>query len=908
VRTDCFRLGLEVASILVALLMLALLVMPLDTWRLPQNQAVYEGFDPNLIFLRQTGSPVDAVVDVSENAVRLKALHNSNLDVNLLTFSYGGDLRAEFDMQVLDNQQVSKPLSIILWNWRDRVKYSLDFDSSPTNLLIARTTIEDAVVRERILGNYTRGYLYHAEISRHKEAGIITVEISGTDAEKPPSGHGALLLVGGPNEPGYREVVSERMMIEGGEKYLFGAVVKLASGEGWYKLVVDWLDKEGRKLSSSNDWQLLGKLPEWKAMTFEGTAPPAAAFAELRLGAGNGRTVILLSDVFLRKANEPGVNFVRNAAFEGDRGWFLVGNEPIEPSERPQVVNNLPEMNDSITIDQAPLLFAPLPVSITLASSSTSGATNVYVENFKVVVPSQRMSAMRIEEPLAQTMVIILGAVGGILITIYGFLSLRRLLKKNRIVGLLGKPFFVRSRARALLILGSLFSYLVPNILLFKLGSHFYDFTSSKIWTYITAKYGFAELYHLSSLVTLPHHITGEPVGSAAFPYGPAMAYVFTAIGSIMNALLPSQTHLDSFLFDIAIKLTNVLFGLFSSMLIYSILRHAGGSDRQSLIGAMLYLFNPAIWFMASVWGETHTISTFFLLGSIWLAQNARLGTLSLAWASLFASALTRPQMLVPALLLGLIYLKSFSLRKTFLAFSFGVITTFIMLAPFLLAFSPSLPSDLYTHQSAVQQAGDAAVSRYMFLSNDAYNIWPLVTRLAPGLEGPSRIYLPSRTPFLGSLTFLDVSNAIFLVVFALLAITILAQRNSGQLRGDMFGLVATGMLAFTMIRTGGSVHHFTLALPLVLISIKSLKEYERHSIFLILSITTLLTMWGSIPPALPPTSLLQPSINPLTRLFTELYISDWFITLGTLVNTVALLWLGSEAMRAVLSLRKREK
>jgi hypothetical protein len=109
-------------------------------------------------------------------------------------------------------------------------------------------------------------------------------------------------------------------------------------------------------------------------------------------------------------------------------------------------------------------------------------------------------------------------------------------------------------------------------------------------------------------------------------------------------------------------------------------------------------------------------------------------------------------------------------------------------------------------------------------------------------------------------------------------------------------------MLAFSMIRAGTSVHHFVLAIPLILIAKKSMRNHAYYTITFMLSVTTLITMWGSIPPALKPTSPLNPygSINnPATRFMTELYISDWFITLGTLTNTISFLWLCVEALHS---------
>src|SRR5439155_25752273 len=96
------------------------------------------------------------------------------------------------------------------------------------------------------------------------------------------------------------------------------------------------------------------------------------------------------------------------------------------------------------------------------------------------------------------------------------------------------------------------------------------------------------------------------------------------------------------------IKSINVLFGLADGALIYLILREVRVSERWSRIASALFLFNPAVWFSMSIWGQTHVISLFFVLGAVLLADKHML---VLAWLALAASCLTGPQLLVFGLL-----------------------------------------------------------------------------------------------------------------------------------------------------------------------------------------------------------------------------------------------------------------
>src|SRR6185437_2921287 len=116
----------------------------------------------------------------------------------------------------------------------------------------------------------------------------------------------------------------------------------------------------------------------------------------------------------------------------------------------------------------------------------------------------------------------------------------------------------------------------------------------------------------------------------------------------------------DSRSVEYFIKAVNVLFGLADGAFIYAILRLIGATRRWSLIAAALFLFNPAVWFSMSVWGQTHVISLFFVLAAVWFAEKH---LPVWAWLALTAALLTRPQMIVFGLVLGLVFIRKFSWR-----------------------------------------------------------------------------------------------------------------------------------------------------------------------------------------------------------------------------------------------------
>src|SRR5207245_1893753 len=146
----------------------------------------------------------------------------------------------------------------------------------------------------------------------------------------------------------------------------------------------------------------------------------------------------------------------------------------------------------------------------------------------------------------------------------------------------------------------------------------------------------------------------------------------------------------------------------------------------------LLLAFNPAVWFSQSVWGQTHVISLFFVLLAVLMAERNRP---TLAWLALAAATLTRPQMIVFAFLLGIVFLRKFTWSENLRAMSWATIVTFVAIGPLTLATSPSLPVDVLLHNLRLQEGGGNAAA-LTTVSQDACSIRPAETRAAQGATG----------------------------------------------------------------------------------------------------------------------------------------------------------------------------
>ena len=264
--------------------------------------------------------------------------------------------------------------------------------------------------------------------------------------------------------------------------------------------------------------------------------------------------------------------------------------------------------------------------------------------------------------------------------------------------------------------------------------------------------------------------------------------------------------------------------------------------------------------------------------------------------------------MLVPAFLLGLVFLRRFSLKENLYAVSWTIVLFFLILAPFSLAISPSMPVDLFANLLFVQEAGgnERALTT---VSLDAFNIWPLVTYFSEGVQGRARFYYPSAEPLIGLLSFQRISQILTLGVVLGMGALIMFRPKSGRESGDYLPFLTLGTLGFLMLKTGLAGTHFLMGLPLIILCRRWLHPANYYFLVAVWSVTTLVSMYGSLGFGISDVGDLAPALhhtkNMLTRLFMYLQSADWFITLGVSANVLVVLWLAMDALRSARLLEK---
>ena len=399
---------------------------------------------------------------------------------------------------------------------------------------------------------------------------------------------------------------------------------------------------------------------------------------------------------------------------------------------------------DVLTPTGAPEVFNAFRPTLTLSASGVEGSSDVVIRNYVVTVPSQPSASaeetVKVDDPLARLLVLVLLAASLAICLIGGVRWLVMRPRRDRVMPAL----WTRLRARVVLLMVVAASfYLVANLPLFGLASPHFDVLAAKVWSYVAFKYGFADLYYRTILVPAAGAWQGVPVHEATFPYGITKAYFYLAAGWAYHLLPGSSLTINTFSFEVLLKAMNVLFGFADGILVYLIVKRLT-SRRTALTSAILFALNPALVLVMSVWGSTETVSLFFILGSIWLAEEQKpLG----AWLMLALGAFTRPQMFVLAFLLGLVYLHKFGAKRNVSAISWTVILCFIAIGPFALAISPSLPVD-YVVRTFIYHVGNGQADvAYLGISPANYSIWTIPLFLISGQHGLNRMWAPSTLP-----------------------------------------------------------------------------------------------------------------------------------------------------------------
>ena len=544
----------------------------------------------------------------------------------------------------------------------------------------------------------------------------------------------------------------------------------------------------------------------------------------------------------------------------------------------------------SLTKSESPALFGSVPISLTASSDPGDSTSRFNLRDYNLTLPHERVWASTIADPIVRGLMIFLAVLGVLAIAVAGVSSWR---------GFLAATVSSWQNRVSWLAIGGAILYVAGNAVLFPLGGHPFDFGNERLYAYVARAYGSTQLYFVPGLTALASIWGGVPLAESEFPYSPVIAYVFTGIGWLGSFLFAGGGTIGpaSVQLGYLIKAVNVAFGLADGALIYLVLRELKVGERWSRIGAAFFVLNPAVWFSMSIWGQTHVISIFFVLLSILFAQR---NMPFWAWLTLVAACLTRPQIVVFGLLLGVVLLRKFTWHENMLALSWAAIVTFVGLLPLTLATSPSLPIDIMLNNLLVQ-GGSGSQAVQSTVSESAYSLWPLVTYLFHGASGIYRAYTPSANLLVGPITYQRAGQVLTALSLVVVTAALIVRKRSVTEAGGYLPLVAVGVTSFLMLLTGIVATHFLLALPLLLLCRRWMDSIAYCFVAAVWSISTLVPMFGDMGNVISSNAypLLAPANSPVTRFFVGLYGWDRFITVAVVANICAVIWVAVLAFRS---------
>lgn len=535
---------------------------------------------------------------------------------------------------------------------------------------------------------------------------------------------------------------------------------------------------------------------------------------------------------------------------------------------------------------QASAFFEAYRPTLSVLSKADHERVSVSLTDFHLEMPHERFISVRIDDPKATIVSVIVLSLAAILYAVPAWRFAGRVLAAIR-------PTRIRlpQASRWLLPAGiataALLGFVGP------LGSHPFDMASQTTWTYLLTDNGIGDIYYRAQTVPLAEIWRGVPYHEAVYPYGPSMAYYFMAIGETF-ALAGGDTSTSSASLEVAIKGANAVVALADACLIYLLAR---GYGRRTLawIAPIAFLFNPAMLFDVFVWGETESVALFFLLASLLAAQR---GAAIAAWALLAMCFLGKPTVIVPAVAVAVYYLRLFPLRHTLDGVSVAAPLALAVVFPFVLnGYSPSIAIDPILGAFSVF-GGDESEAVFKTVSYDSYSVWPIVTMLRHDVHGLARLQYPDSFEAVGSFTYQQIGVLGFGIAFLAVLVWLLFTRRTAREPGLIFLVLMFVMMAELIIPTRSIARY--LVFPVVFGIVGASSDPRSRTVWLCaaaITFTSVVGMYGSVASGLESNPDLGPSLAPENNAITDfalrMFHSDTVITIGSLLNTGALLTLG---------------
>jgi Gpi18-like mannosyltransferase len=271
-------------------------------------------------------------------------------------------------------------------------------------------------------------------------------------------------------------------------------------------------------------------------------------------------------------------------------------------------------------------------------------------------------------------------------------------------------------------------------------------------------------------------------------------------------------------------KIISILSDLGTAVLIFALARRLFAvPPRAAYLAMLLYLFNPAVFYNSSLWGQLESPPLFFVLLSVWLLLKKRP---FYAHAAFVAALLFKQSSLIflPAFLIFSFF--NSGLKKTL----FGLAVQFCLFILCYLPFStPNSPFSIIQYPISVYLDRLQVGSGSDYISDHAFNLWALYSHLEK---------IPDSVSFIWGWSANLAGKVAFMIVSGLLLIRFLTAYRNRRL------IYVLGLTAFAAFMLLTRMHERYLAPVLPLMAITAASRKQLWPIYFLLSTGHLINMY----------------------------------------------------------------
>jgi Gpi18-like mannosyltransferase len=191
------------------------------------------------------------------------------------------------------------------------------------------------------------------------------------------------------------------------------------------------------------------------------------------------------------------------------------------------------------------------------------------------------------------------------------------------------------------------------------------------------------------------------------------------------------------------------------SLVIYCLVRRIKPKHpTMALIASAAYLFNPAVWYTSTLWGQIESLPLFFVLLAIYLAYFQPNPIYS--HISFVGSLLSKQSSIIFIPVFTLLSLSKFGVKKTLIGFGWQLAVFYLVFLPFYGLATPLQPFNTYINRI---QTGSGS----NWVTDHAFNPWAWMTHFEK-IADTTPVLFSYSAQYVGLILFFISSGSILLL------------------------------------------------------------------------------------------------------------------------------------------------